>query len=134
MKLNEIFNSDNKALNKFQKKLQQETQVKKITETKFSIQFPMYRIDGELYEIFLIKEDEQFYLSDEGFTYNELDRIFELSEPDVIKNLVAILKRYDCKKKEKCFIIECSSEDAIIKASHLIQAMSFMLNMMIFYV
>ena len=30
-----------------------------------------------------------FYLSDEGTTYAELDKIFELEESDVIKNLVA---------------------------------------------
>jgi hypothetical protein len=103
---------------------------------KFAISFPMYKIDGGIYEIYLVAEDGKFYLSDEGSTYAELDKIFELKEPDVIKNLVAILKQYGCRKHQSgnAFIIECTPQDIHIKMSFLIQAISFMLNMKIFYV
>lgn len=102
---------------------------------KYAVNFPMYKIDGGMYEIYLIAGGNgTFYLSDEGATITELDRIFELSEPDVIKNLVAILKQYNCKKVGKNITIECTPKDIHIKMSYLIQAISFMLNMKIFYV
>jgi hypothetical protein len=115
---------------------QRKIRVEQAAENKFAISFPMYKSDGGLYEIFLVAEDDKFYLSDEGSTYAELDKIFELGEPDVIKNLVAILKQYGCRKRQdsNAFIIECMPEDVHIKLSFLIQALSFMLNMKIFYV
>ena len=102
---------------------------------KYAVNFPMYKIDGGMYEIFLVAGGNgTFYLSDEGATITELDRIFELSEPDVIKNLVAILKQYNCKKVGKNITIDCTPKDIHIKMSYLVQAISFMLNMKIFYV
>ena len=102
---------------------------------KYAISFPMYKIDGGMYEIFLVSGgNDTFYLSDEGATITELDKVFELSEPDVIKNLVAILKQYNCKKVGKNITIDCTPKDINIKMSYLIQALSFMLNMKIFYV
>jgi hypothetical protein len=73
-------------------------------------------------------------LSDEGATLKELDQIFELSEPDVIKNLVAILKQYGCRKEGNNIVIDCTPKNIHIHLSYLIQAISFMLNMKIFYV
>ena len=109
--------------------------VTQVNATKYAVNFPMYKIDGGMYEIFLVSSgNNAFYLSDEGATIAELDRIFELSEPDVIKNLVAILKQYGCKKVGKNITIECTPKDIHIKMSYLIQAISFMLNMKIFYV
>ena len=64
----------------------------------------------------------------------ELDQIFELSEPDVIKNLVAILKQYGCRKDGNNIVIDCTPKNIHINLSYLIQAISFMLNMKIFYV
>ena len=116
----------------FQKKIR----VMEVRPNKWAIAFPMYKIGGGLYEMYLVSENGTFYLSDEGTTYAELDKIFELKEPDVIKNLVAILKQYGCRKQQgsNAFIIDCTPQDIHIKMSYLIQAISFMLNMKIFYV
>ena len=105
-------------------------------QNKFAISFPMYKIEGGLYEIYLVSDNGKFYLSDEGKTYAELDKIFELKEPDVVKNLVAILKQYGCRKhtSSNAFIVECTPQDIHVKLSFLIQVISFMLNMKIFYV
>ena len=105
-------------------------------QNKFAISFPMYKVEGGTYEIYLVADAGKFYLSDEGATYKELDKIFELKEPDVIKNLVAILKQYGCRKHQtsNAFTIECTPQDIHIKLSFLVQAISFMLNMKIFYV
>ena len=47
---------------------------------------------GSLYEIDLVHCNGEYFLTDNGETYKKLDAIFEMKEPDVIKNLVAILK------------------------------------------
>ena len=114
----------------FQKKIR----VMEAGNAKWAIAFPMYKIGGGLYEIYLVSENGAFFLSDNGTTYAELDKVFELKEPDVIKNLVAILKQYGCKKVGTAFTIDCTPQDIHIKMSYLIQAISFMLNMKIFYV
>lgn len=109
--------------------------VGKINPQKYPIAVPMYKVDSGLYEIYLIVTDDgRFYLSDEGATLKELDEIFELSEPDVIKNLVAILKQYGCRKDGDNIVIDCTPKNIHINLSYLIQAISFMLNMKIFYV
>ena len=115
---------------------QRKIRIAQAAPNKFAIQFPMYKIGGGLYTIFLVSEQGKFYLSDEGSTYAELDKIFELKEPDVIKNLVAILKQYGCRKQPgtNAFVIDCTPQDVHIKLSYLVQAISFMLNMKIFYV
>ena len=102
---------------------------------KYALNFPMYKMDGNMYQIFLIASgDGKFYLSDEGATIEELDKIFELGEPDVIKILVAILRQYNCKKSGNNIQVDCTPKDIHIKLSYLIQAISFMLNMKIFYI
>jgi len=116
--------------------LQRKIRVVQTGPTKFAISFPMYKIEGGLYEIYLVAENKIFYISDEGTTYEELDKIFELKEPDVIKNILAILNQYGCRKHESsnAFIIECTPQNIHVKISYFIQAISFLLNMKIFYV
>lgn len=115
--------------------LRGKVKVGKINPQKYPIAVPMYKTGGGLYELYLIMADDgRFYLSDEGATLQELDQIFELSEQDVIKNLVAILKQYGCRKDGKNIVVDCTPKDVHIKLSYLIQAISFMLNMKIFYV
>ena len=113
----------------FQKRIR----VSEVTPTKYAIAFPMYKVGGGMYEIFLVNQNGGAYLSDEGATIEALDKIFELGEPDVIKNLVAVLRHYGCKKIGKNIAVECTPQDVHIKMSQLIQAISFMLNMKIFY-
>jgi len=110
--------------------------IHKIKPNAHAIILPHYKENGDMYEILLIEENGFFYLSDAASTYKELDRTFEMSEPDVIKNLVKILKKYGCTKQQgtNAFILECSPFDIHVKVSHFVQALSFMLNMKIFYV
>ena len=111
-------------------------QIKEIASNKYAIGFPMYKVEGGMYEIYLIADAGKFYLSDEGTTYAELDKIFEMQEHDVIKNLVAIMKQYGVRKHQvsNAFTIECNPRDIHIKLSYLIQALTFMINMKIFYI
>ena len=123
-------------MKKLEEFFQSKIRIVQVTPNKFAVSFPMYKIDGGVYQIYLLAENGKYFLSDEGSTYAELDKVFELKEPDVIKNLVAILNQYGCQKQKEsnAFRIECTAQDIHIKMSYLIQAISFMLNMKIFYV
>ena len=111
-------------------------QIREEAHNKYAIYFPMYKVDGGMYPIYLIAECGRFFLTDEGYTWTELDKIFEMTEHDVLKNLKAILKQYGARKHAStdAFIIECTPEDVHIKLSYFIQALTFMLNMKIFYI
>ncbi|MCL2851130.1 MAG: DUF1828 domain-containing protein [Firmicutes bacterium] len=100
---------------------------------RYAINFPMYKIEGGMYEVYLLQRGGGFVLSDEGATMDELDKFFELGEPDVIKNIVAILRQYGCTKFGNSIQIECTPKDVNYKLSFLIQAISFLLNMKIFH-
>jgi len=92
------------------------------------------------YEFVLIEKDGKYFISDQGRTLKMLDEVFELSEPDVQKNLKSIMKVCRVLKKENKndFLVEInSSENSAEKeeAKHrLLECVSFMDTMRIFYV
>ena len=102
-------------------------------------------INDDVYGFALIQRGDAIFLTDKGETLKQLDRIFELSESDVVKNLVAVLKRYGVNKQGNEFVIPISNwdenssadenENENIKQSllSLFSCVSFMLNMRIFY-
>jgi len=107
-------------------------------------QLPFKYTNGMFYEFVLVCRDDRFFLTDKGKTYEQLDKIFELEEPDVIKNLVAILKRFNVNKIDNEFLIEIVDwnedtnieENAVLSEAiyRLFACVSFMENMSIFYV
>jgi hypothetical protein len=63
------------------------------SEIKERFHYPKkYYHSDHCYEFTLIKLNNQYFLSDQGKTYEMLDKIFELKEPVVKKNLNAIAK------------------------------------------
>ena len=44
---------------------------------RWALNFPMYKIEGGMYEIYLIQRGNAFILSDEGATMEELDKIMK---------------------------------------------------------
>jgi len=69
--------------------------------------FPRNYYDtDEQYEFVLVNENGKILLKDQGKTVRALDKIFELREKDVTKNLIAILKKYEivCKEEHELFI------------------------------
>ncbi|MCL2050147.1 MAG: hypothetical protein FWG91_00240 [Lachnospiraceae bacterium] len=107
-------------------------------------EFEYPNLNGDEYSFVLFKEGENIFLSDRGKTLKQLDKIFELSEPDVIKNLKAILQQYGAIKQENAILIgidnwtgnikEEENEDLRKAKLALFSCVSFMLNMKIFYV
>jgi tetratricopeptide (TPR) repeat protein/cellulose biosynthesis protein BcsQ len=105
---------------------------------KLSIPAKYYGIFIE-YEFALLKKDNKIFLSDQGRTYKMLDKVFELEENDVKKNLNAIMKECRVLQSKEKFLVEIESEDAGIKLEEneatyrLLECVSFMDTMRIFY-
>lgn len=92
--------------------------------------------DGTLIELRVTENEEAYIISDKGFTRQYMDKIFELSEPDVIKNIVAATEYYGVSTKDKQLSVEVGkTEDernaGFIRMQHCI---SFLDNMRIFYI
>ena len=114
-------------------------------QTNAKYQFPIKYDDiiGEI-EFAIVEKEGVYYLSDQEKTIAYLDKVFELSEPDVIKNLVAIMKHMGAVKKGDEILIELVDWDnnrdfensSILKETkyRLFSCVSFMNNMKIFYV
>ena len=105
----------------------------------------IYHNTGEQYEFVLVNEKGKILLKDQGRTVKMLDTVFELRENEVIKNLVAILRKYEVVGKEGCeFFIEVAPWDENIDEKTnpvlnkaiftLFACVSFMEDMRIFYV
>jgi len=109
--------------------------------------YPFPELNSDQYEFALVKTTSgEYFITDQGKTWIILDKTFELKEPDVIKNLVAILKQYGAVKKwnNNTFTIKVENwngnadenENPDLKKviMALYACVSFMLNMKIFYV
>ena len=100
-------------------------------------------INENEFDFVLVKKGDTVFLSDQGKTLEQLDKIFQLDEPDVIKNLVAILRQYNAGKQGDEFVVkidnwngntnENENEDLKKGILSLFACVSFMLNMKIFY-
>jgi len=103
---------------------------------KYSFPIKYYRIESE-YEFELVKEGSKYFLSDQGKTFEMLDKVFELKEAGVVKNLNAIMKECRVLRKGNEFLIEINScENTEINEAkyRLLECVSFMDTMRIFYV
>jgi len=109
-------------------------------------EFPVKYVNGTSYEFLLLKRGNKTILTDQGRTYAILDKTFEMSEPDVMKNINAIMKQYDVStvKDSYEYVLEISSwddnpdEDQNVELKEAIfrlyGCITFMDNMKIFYV
>jgi len=110
--------------------------VKEVGSGKFAILFPVLKAEtNKPYELYLVKKANGYVLSDEGSTMAELEKIFYINEPEVVRNLATIAQQYGCRRDGNAIVTDCADlAELPIKIGHLIQALSFMLNMKIFYV
>ena len=72
-----------------------------------------YKVDTQ-YEFALIQIGEKFYLTDQKKTYPALNEVFELSEPDVQKNLNAIIKEHNIRKMQERNVDRQSKTDIVL--------------------
>jgi len=87
-------------------------------------------------EVYSIREkDGELFITDKGSTLTILDDIFELSEPDVIKNIDAVLTQYSMHKDGKELVYTLLSDVCIItQVLRYLQGINFLFAMKIFYV
>lgn len=126
----------NNTIKQLEQMFSEKIKVTQISPQKFRIWLPFYKLEGrDVYEIYLVADKNKgFYLSDGANTMKSLDKIFELGEKDVQKNIASILKQYDYQLFGNEITIACNSKNIHIKAGFLVQAASFLLNMKIFYI
>jgi len=87
----------------------------------------------ELY--MLQKTSGGLFMSDSGVTLANLDDVFELGEPDIIKNIVAILRQFGMAKTQNIFFTKIDPEKPIIpQMFYFIQGINFLYSMKIFYI
>jgi len=80
-------------------------------ETIAKYKFPtVFDYTKEAIEIVYVKTDKGLFLADKEQTFNELDKLFKLKEPDVIKNIVLIMKEFEVKKYGNDFRVELKDE------------------------
>jgi hypothetical protein len=113
---------------------------------------PLKYFGGDIYKFSIVVDKiGNFHVTDNGETYKNLDKIFELKEYDVVKNLTAIARifekdnlsvvKYGQNNSEYYIKIELKHKKSdaefngeVEKAKHtLISCVSFMDNMRIFY-
>jgi tetratricopeptide (TPR) repeat protein/MinD-like ATPase involved in chromosome partitioning or flagellar assembly len=110
---------------------------------RYSFLTKYYNTDTE-YEFALMKKDDKYYLTDQGKTYEMLDKVFELKGSDVQKHLNAIMQKCKILQSEDELLIginawdensETEENSDINEAKYrLLECVSFMDTMRIFYV
>jgi hypothetical protein len=87
-------------------------------------------------EIYEIKKSHNGYIiTDNGITYSNLDHIFELNEPDVIKNITTILRQTKIKWYGNEFIYEINLNEKLYpQILYYLQGINFLYAMKVFYV
>ena len=131
-----------KELKKLKREIEESSEIQ--DKYKYSQKYHSTNYDYE-FVLVLIKENNQYYLSDQGRTYEMLDKVFELKEPEVIKNLNAIAK--ECKVQfigGKLLVVPLESWNDLSEEERkqlieeakcrLFTCVSFMDKMRIFYV
>jgi len=107
-----------------------------------------YYSSDDNYEFILINvtvnDDNRYYLSDQGKTFVMLDKIFELKEPDVVKNLIAIMKECEVQIIGDKLLVHLAKYNELKKEEQqklleeakckLFSCVSFMDKMRIFYI
>lgn len=109
-------------------------------DDKYTFDVKYHKTD-ELFEFIVIRKDKRVMLSDQGRAFKILDKLFELGEREVTKNLTNILKEFNVFKNGFDFSIEiCNIEDkeaekeALKEAIYrLFRCVSFINKMYIFY-
>ena len=87
-------------------------------------------------EVYQIKKTNNGYIiTDVGITYENLDHLFELSEPDVTKNIIAIINQTNVKWIGREFIYEIDPEKKLSsQIFSYLQGINFIYAMKVFYV
>ena len=106
-------------------------QDEKMLEFKIKYHFHSNRKE----EIFALQKTEDCLLvSDKGSTLANLDDIFNLSEPDVIRNLVMISKQFNICKSGNVFSSSIDlSKEVLPQIMHFLQGIHFMYTVKLFY-
>jgi len=86
--------------------------------------------------LYVTQTDDNLILTDKGQMRTYMDKVFELSEPDVIKNIIAVTDYYGISTKNKQLSLElCENEEGFTEGFlKMLYCIGFLDAMKIFYV
>jgi hypothetical protein len=104
-------------------------------ETTLTFKIKHYFHDTLRAEVFVLRETEDgLFVSDKGNTLRNLDDIFNLDEPDVIKHIEMISEQFSICKTERILSRRVDpSKEVIPQIMRFLQGIHFMYTMKLFY-
>ena len=87
-------------------------------EDKWSIISPNFRIDGSMFDIYLTKKNNKYYLTDDGYSLSNLDCLVDVECEDCVNIRKEICAHFDIKElKDGSFEKEVDEENFFISLS-----------------
>ena len=106
----------------------------KENENKYNIICPFFRVDGSMLDIYLIKKNNKFYLSDDGYTLTNLNCFVDVDCEDCSNLIKEICAHFNIKRlADGSFEKEITEENFFIILSQFANFCSEIENLTIFF-
>lgn len=97
----------------------------KICDNTYRLTFPFLDSNNTMTELYIIEKQDKFIVTDDGFTFSELELInFDFQSKKRDSLIKKIISNYGVSKDENnCLFVECTKENLAFKKHLLIQCM-----------
>ena len=104
------------------------------SENRWNIISPMFRIDGSMYDIYLIKRNNKYYLSDDGYCLTNLNCLVDVESKDCVEIRKELCVLFNVKEtKDGCFEKQITHENFFITLSQFASFCSHIENLVVFF-
>lgn len=123
MNLENIKNNFNKLL-----EFEQES------DNRWNVISPFFRVDGSMLDLFLIKKNNKFYLSDDGYALTNLNCLVDVESKDCVEIRKELCVLFDVKElKDGTFEKQVDEENFYFALSQFASFISHIENLVIFF-
>ena len=103
-------------------------------ENKYNIICPYFKVDGSMFEIYLIKKNDKYYLTDDGYTLTNLNCYVDVDCEDCVNIRREICDHFAVKElKDGSFEKEIAEENFYITLSQFVCFCSQVENLVIYF-
>ena len=103
-------------------------------ENKWNIICPYFKQDGSMFEIYLIKKNDKFYLTDDGYTLTNLNCLVDVDCEDCVNVRHEICEHFSVKElKDGSFEKEITQENFYVVLSQFVCFCSQVENLVIYF-
>lgn len=104
------------------------------SENKWNIISPMFRLDGSMYDIYLVKRNNKYYLTDDGYCLTNLNCLVDVESKDCIEIIKELCALFNVKElKDGIFEKQVTQENFFIVLSQFASFCSHIENLVIFF-